>query len=343
MPSKAEKGNKTGEETLAYVQELIERKGRKALDQARKMMLENGARIECDAIRKALEYFANSYWGDLARPTLMSLACEAVGVKCEKITPIVVPIILLAGGMDIHDDIIDQSRTKDGRPTVFGKYGKDVALLTGDALLLRGTLNLHRALIQIQPSKAKRVLDIIKETFFEVGDAEALEMRFRGRIDTRPEEYLHVVRKKAADVEAYAHIGALIGDGSKREVEALRKYGRCLGMLAIIDDDLIDLMDKEELENRLRNEVAPLPMLYATQNPEAKISFDSVLLNKKLEKREIKRIIQMVADNGGFTRTDERIRELVKKSLANLQIVRHRRKELESLVYMMASTSNREK
>jgi len=335
MTRSMEGRNRQDKEVKDELRELLEKNGRGTLELAKRLMLENKERIECTEVRKALTYFADEYWVDLIRPTLMRLTCEAVGGESDKIIPAIVPIILITGGMDIHDDIIDQSTTKDGRATVFGKFGKDIALLTGDALLLKGFIRLHQAFRQQPTGKATRILRIIEEMFFELGDAEALELELKGKFDADPEEYLRIVRKKAADVEAYTYISAILGDGTKKEVEAMREYGRILGMLAIICDDLIDMMDEEELEHRLINETAPLPILYTAHNFDAKDMIYSTLSSRKERRTALNRIIQTAIKNGGIAKTQEKMKELAKESSLRLQTIKHKSKELNMLINMM--------
>ncbi|MDH5624023.1 MAG: polyprenyl synthetase family protein [Candidatus Bathyarchaeota archaeon] len=296
------------EEMMEQVQRLLEERGRKALEMARKTVLEE--EIECGEVREALRYFMTEYWHDVARPALLSLACEAVGGDPEVTIPIAVPMTLISGAIDIHDDIIDQSKTKGSRPTVLGKFGKDLALLVGDALLFKGFTLLHEAVEKgIPAEKIAIILGIIKRTFFELGDAEALELKFRGRMDVTPEQYLRVVRKKAADVEAHTRISAILGGGSKEEIEALGEYGRLLGMMIILRDDLIDMIDLEETIHRVKKEYLPLPILYALQNSKIKSTLNSILLKKTLTKRDAKTILEVTDKAGGL----EHVRKLMQK------------------------------
>jgi len=199
----------TPEETIEQLQKIFKEKGSRALEMARKEILQE--KIECKEARKALTYFMTEYWQDRARPTLLSLVCEAVGGDPELTTPIAVSMILISGALDMHDDIIDRSETKDGRSTVFGKFGKDIALLVGDALLFKGLALLSQAQEDGVPAeKIQSIIDIVQRMFFELGDAEALELQLRGRLDISPRKYLQIVRKKAADVEAHTRIGAII-------------------------------------------------------------------------------------------------------------------------------------
>jgi len=230
---------------------------------------------------------------------------------------------LISGAIDIHDDIIDQSKVKGSRPTVLGKFGKDIALLAGDALLLKGFTLLHEAVEKgIPAEKVVVIIDIIKKTFFELGDAEALELQFRGRIDVTPEEYLQVVRKKAADVEAHTRISAVLGDGSKEEIEALSEYGRLLGMLILLRDDLIDMIDFEESVHRIRRECLPLPILYSLQNSKIKPEITSVLSRGRITKRGAEKILAIVEKAGGFNRVDEHMQKLARDACSLLERVK---------------------
>jgi geranylgeranyl diphosphate synthase type I len=318
------------EEMMEQVQKLLEERGRKALEMARKTVLEE--EIECKEIREALKYFMTEYWHDVARPALLSLCCEAVGGDPEVTIPIAIPLSLISGGIDIHDDIIDQSKIKGSRPTVLGKFGKDIALLVGDALLFKGFSLLHEAVEKgIATGKGAVIVEIIKNTFFELGDAEALELKFRGRIDITPEEYLRVVRKKAADVEAHTRISAILGGGSKEEIEALSEYGRLLGMLILLRDDLIDMIDLEEAVHRIEKEHLSLPILYALQKREIKSTLGP-LMRKTITKKDAKKVLVIVDRAGGFDRVEEYMQELAQDAYKSIETIKNNKRHLTLLV-----------
>lgn len=296
------------EEITEQLQKLLEERGGKALEMARKSVLEE--KIESKEVREALTYFMNEYWHDVARPALLSLTCEAVGGDPSLTTPVAISLVLISGAVDIHDDIIDQSKNKGSRPTVYGKFGQDIALLAGDALMFKGFTALYEAVDKGIPAEKIAVIgDIIKKTFFELGDAEALELHFRGRANVTPEEYLRVVRKKSADVESYTRISAILGDGSEEEIEALGEYGRLLGMLVILRDDMIDLFDPEETVHRVKKEHLSLPILYALQKPEIKSTL-SQLLNKTITKKDAEKLSILVDKAGGFACVDDYMNKL---------------------------------
>ena len=280
------------EEAMKQLQKIFKERGSKALEMARRKILQE--KIESKEAREALTYFMTEYWHDLARPTLLSLACEAVGGEPKLTTPIAISMILISGAIDIHDDIIDESKIKNRRPTVYGKFGKDIALLVGDALLFKGLTLLNEGVQKkVSPEKMSLIIDVIQKTFFELGDAEALELQLRGRIDILPEEYLQIVQKKAADIEAHIRIGAILGDASKKGIQALSEYGRLLGMMIILRDDWIDIIDLQESRNRIKKECLPIPILYALKDPKIKAKLSSILSNATITMRTVEVIREL--------------------------------------------------
>ena len=322
------------ENVVERVEKLLKERGSKALEEARKTILQE--EVESKEVREALNYFMSEYWNDLARPALLSVACEAVGGDPDATTPIAVPMILIGGAIDIHDDIIDQSKVKESRPTVLGKFGKDVALLVGDALLFKGLTLLYEAVEKgIPAEKILVIIRIVKNMFFELGDAEALELCLRGRTDVTPEEYLDVVTKKAADVEYYTRISAILGDGSEEEIAALGKYGRILGMMAILRDDLMDMLDYKEAVHRIKKECLPLPMLLTLQNPKAKAKVEAILKKKRIRIRDAKTIFEISDNSGGLKRFQILMEELRGDACSHISDLPYSRNYLKLLIEAM--------
>ena len=270
---------KTNEKLIVQVQRLLEERSRKSLDIAKREVLQE--EMKCKEINDAFEYYAGN-WNDVIHPGLLSIACEAAGGDADKSIPMQVVMLLLTAAVDIHDDIIDESNTKYGKPTVFAKFGKDIALLVGDALLMKALVLLHKLERQFKIEKMDAIWNIIKSRFFEMGNAEALEASLKGNTDVSVKEYTWILKMKASTSEAHMRIGAIVGGGEQEIIYLLGNYGRTLGILIGIREDFIDVFEPEELQTRIRNECLPLPILYAFKNPQTK----KIILNY-LSKREI--------------------------------------------------------
>lgn len=321
----------SGEELSRYVAKLFEEKGRKALEIARNAMAGEIEKLECEEAREALKYFMNEYWQDTTRPALLWLACEALGGNPEATIPIAVPLILIAGAIDIHDDVIDQSKTKLNRPTVYGKFGKEIALLIGDALLLKGFTLLHEASKKLPSEKVHAIFDVLKKAYFELGEAEIVELRLKRQRSVKVEEYMEVVRKKASTLEAYMRISALLAGGTEKEIEALAQYGRVLGMLIVIGDDNADMLDHKELINRVKNEVPPLPVICALEKPHLKEKIMQILQKKKLTKKDAEEIFDTIYEAKIFGEIETYFVKLINDGIDNLGIIKNRR-ELELVI-----------
>jgi geranylgeranyl pyrophosphate synthase len=319
------------EEITKKLQQLLEERGMKALELARKTVLEE--KIESKEVREALKYFMSEYWYDVTRPALLSLVCEAVGGDPNIITPVAIPMSLISGAIDIHDDLVDRSKSKWSRLTVYGKFGRNVALLVGDALLFKGFTLLYEAVKKgIPAEKILMISNIIKETFFELGDAEALELQFRGRLDVLSEDYLRVVRKKAADVEAYLRIGSILGKGTQKEIKSLRKYGRLLGMMIILNDDLFDMNDFGEFMNRIKNEHIPLQIIYALEKSRDKSQFNLILRKRKKTKDDFKKIIDFTKNAEGPILVAKKMKSIVDEAEYHLQGIKKNKQYFKYLV-----------
>jgi geranylgeranyl diphosphate synthase type I len=283
------------------VRRIFEERGSKVLEEARESVRRE--KIECREAREALLYFI-THRPDVLRPALLSLACEAVGGDPSVTAQVGRALILLSGAFDIHDDIIDRTLVKKRRDTVLGRFGGDIALWTGDALAFKGHAELFEGLMRLDiPSERKvTIVRLIKDLYFEMGDGEVLELKLRARPDVEPKEYLYVVRKKAADVEACMRVGAIVGGGTEEQVNSLGEYGRLLGTIVFLRDDFEDILDVDTgLNMRLKNESFPLPLLYALEDKEKKKEILAILKGEvKDEKAE--RLLKLIFEARGIER-----------------------------------------
>jgi geranylgeranyl pyrophosphate synthase len=306
---------------MAQVKAILKERGQKAIELAKVTMIQEP--IEFEPLREAMRYFMEEVWYDASHPTLLSLACEAVGGNPDSTTRVGAAVVLLAGGADVHDDIIDQSISKDSTETVFGKFGEDTAILIGDALLFRGLLMLHEACESLQKEQKQEILRLAKDAFFKIGNAEAQEASLRGKLELSPDEYLNIIKMKISVAEASARMGAVLGKGTKEEIESLGHYGKTLGLLMTLRDEFIDVFEVDELTNRFKNECLPLPLLYAFQDPCIKKEIVQ-LLEREITKVEMDRILDLVINSPEVRKLGKKMHLLVKETIQNLQVERKR-------------------
>jgi geranylgeranyl pyrophosphate synthase len=245
-------------------------------------------------------------------------------------------LILINGAVDIHDDIIDRSKQKDGRPTVYGKFGEEVALLVGDALFMKGFLMLNLVSRSLDGDKYEKVMNTLKQGLFELGQAEVMELQWRGVADIKAEYYLKVAQKKAADVEALMRLGAILGNAKKSETEALGKYGRIVGFISILRDDIIDMTLQEEFRHRLAHECPPLPLIYAIEDGKVRVALLNLIRDRIKTERDYVKIFNLTRQGYGFQRAKSCVDQLVKNGKASIIKLRKRRAELHLILTSLA-------
>ncbi|HJW65178.1 MAG TPA: polyprenyl synthetase family protein [Candidatus Bathyarchaeia archaeon] len=292
---------------------LLRKRGQKSLKISKLSVLQE--KIQQKTLRDALLYFVDEVFPDIMHPGLLSVYCEAVGGDANSVVQVGAALMMLVGAADLHDDIIDESTVKNGKQTVLGKYGKDIAVLSGDAFLIKGLYLLQEAMALFPENKKNAILELIKQAFFDLSSAEAEEATYRGNIDLSGREYLELIKRKTAVSEATAKIGAIIGGGTTTEVKTLGEIGRIIGLLSTMRDDFIDVFELEELGNRATNEILPLPVLNVFQDPKKKDEITKLLKGRKLTKRRTERIVDIVMHSKETEELKKEMQALIKEGL----------------------------
>ena len=180
--------------------------------------------------------------GKRLRPALVLTACEAAGGKRAEGLPGAIALECLHSYSLVHDDLpcMDDDELRRGRPTVHKAFGEAMAVLAGDALLTLAFESLTRG--PAPADRKMRALRLLADAGGAVGmvGGQALDLLAEG---TEPElaqvEEIHR-KKTGALIEAALGVGALLGGGSPPVVDALRAYGRALGLAFQIVDDCLD-------------------------------------------------------------------------------------------------------
>jgi geranylgeranyl diphosphate synthase type I len=208
------------------------------------------------------------YWKDENRPSLTFFSCEAVGGTFEISQDAALMFTLAGSGFGIHDDILDQSKSKHLRMTILGLHGMDYALLVGDLLIVKAWTYANKLIRKTgNPTKIADILETYGDLSVEICEAEFMETQCRKKLDTNLDYYKNVLWKEMAEFEACSRIGAMLGDGQPKEIEALANFGRRVGLISRLANEVEDCLNsKGDLLHRIEYESIPLPLLYAAKN-----------------------------------------------------------------------------
>ncbi len=300
----------------AVVAELKKR-SEKGLSLAKQMLL--AEKMDYPKLREALEHYLTN-WNDSTHPGLFSIACEAVGGNPDYAMPPQAAIAMMAAAFDIHDDIIDESETKHGVPTVYSKFGTGIAILLANAFLIEGFKLLVDSAAVLPKERGKSVFEAYKKLLFEVGNAHALEVGLKGRENVALSDYLKIIEMKAAGVEADVYLGALFGGGNDVEVEASARLGRILGILVTLREEFIDVFEIEELCQRIAAQDLPIPLLFAMQDQKTENKIKEILLKPKITRKNIDILVDVTLEATRVKKLKEKMQLLIEEgiSLSNI-------------------------
>jgi len=185
--------------------------------------------------------------GKRIRPVLTLAACEAVGGDPKKAMPAACAVEFIHSYSLIHDDLpcMDNDDLRRGKPTCHKKFGEDTALLAGDALLTLAfkVLSSHNG--HHSPADFKRRLEVVSWVAQAAGvygmvGGQAVDMEYQKKeMDLPTMEYIHT-HKTGALIAVSLKSGALLGGGTPDQTQALYNYGKTLGLLFQIVDDILD-------------------------------------------------------------------------------------------------------
>lgn len=309
------------------VQDLLQKYGQNGLKKAKATL--NDKKTP-KPIQQTLKYFIEETWPNTHHPALIALSCEAVGGIAHNTQNIGAAVVLLTGAADIHDDIIDKSITKGQKQTAYGKFNKDLVLLSGDILLFKGLFLLHKACEKLPLEKQQSIFDSIEKSFFKIGNALTIERCLKGKA-VNLKEYQKILETKGAVTEACAEIGAIFGNGTKEEIKTLGHFGRILGNLMTIKNEFSDMRDLEELKNRRDNEILPLPILYAFENISTKRQIMD-LLQGEINKQKTWKISEIVMRTTQVKNLKRKMSSLERKEVELLDLIRFNRDEFKLLL-----------
>lgn len=194
------------------------------------------------ALYEPIEY-SMSLGGKRLRPIMCLAACSLFTDDYQKAMPAALAIEMFHNFTLLHDDVMDNADLRRNQPTVKAKYGQNTAILSGDEMLIEA----YKLLAQTDSPMFSLIMNTFNTTATQVCEGQQYDMDFESRTDVTLDEYLEMIKLKTAVLLAGAtKIGALIGGGSNKEVQALYDFSIGIGLAFQLQDDLLDTFGDEK-------------------------------------------------------------------------------------------------
>ncbi|MGA8574742.1 MAG: polyprenyl synthetase family protein [Candidatus Cybelea sp.] len=177
--------------------------------------------------------------GKRLRPRITLLAAECCGGKAVEHLHLAAYMELIHVATLIHDDVVDNARTRRGVNATAVDYGNRVSVLAGDYLFAWIFKN-------VTLDYPHPVPNVLSATLADICDGEVLQLQALGNLDLALETYVEIARKKTASLfAASAQCGAVMGGGSDGDIAALTEFGEAFGIAFQMRDDLLDMIADE--------------------------------------------------------------------------------------------------
>lgn len=225
------------------------------------VLIEQNLQANVDLIPQVIHHIVDS-GGKRLRPLLTLLIARSLGYQGEAHVKLAAIIEFIHTATLLHDDVVDVSEMRRGRPTANVIWGNSAGILVGDFLY-------SRAFQMINSLHSWQISDILANTTNIIAEGEALQLINRHNPDVSEDYYFEMIRRKTAVLFAAAtQLGAVVAGVPASTEQAIYHYGLHLGLGFQIMDDFLDYMvTSEEMGKNAGDDFVEgkvtLPLIYA--------------------------------------------------------------------------------
>lgn len=266
-----------------------------------------------------LNYITNKK-GKQVRPMLVFLSADVCGGVTERSFPGAAMAELLHIATLIHDDVVDNSISRRGVPSINAVWKNKIAVLIGDYFLASGLLTSIK-------NREFEFLGVTSRAVKRMSEGELLQIQKSKKIDTDEETYYKIISDKTASlISSCCEIGALSATDNKLHHQAMANYGEYLGIAYQIRDDIFDYKGNSNVigkpvGNDLKEKKLTLPLIHSFKNVPRKDARAILNLIKEgnLKKKDFDRISKFVTDFGGIEYAETKAKEFTNKAIAEIE------------------------
>lgn len=249
-------------------------------------------------IQRVIDHTLSS-GGKKIRPILLLLAAKACGEINEVTYNTAVTVELLHTASLIHDDVVDESMLRRGKPSLNAVYDNKMAVLAGDYFL-------STALIKSVLTGNMEIVTIISDLGRNLAEGELNQLFLAKNVILNENEYFEVIKKKTASLLSVCmKVGAISVNASMADVEKFTQIGEYLGVCFQLRDDIFDYYDNnvgKPTGNDIREGKVTLPLLYSLRNaPEEVANSLLEIINKAdFTDENVNKLTSYAKENGGI-------------------------------------------
>ncbi len=179
-----------------------------------------------------------SLGGKRLRPVLVLIATDLFNGDPSKAIHPALAIELFHNFTLVHDDLMDQAPLRRNQPTIHTKWNNNVAILSGDVLMIKA----YQELCKSDPVSLPKLLNIFSDTAVKVCEGQQLDMNYELLQKVSIAQYINMIELKTAVLlGASFKIGAVLGGANEENAQQLYDFGKHLGIAFQLQDDVLDV------------------------------------------------------------------------------------------------------
>lgn len=274
-------------------------------------------------IRKVGEYVLSS-GGKRVRPALLLLSARLSGYSADKAVPLASVVEFIHTATLLHDDVVDSATLRRGLASANTLWGNEASVLVGDFLFSK-SFSLMVGVGSLD------ILRVLSDATTVIAEGEVMQLLCTGELDLTEEQYTDVIRSKTAILmSAACEAGAILGEVSQNQQQALAAFGMDLGIAFQLMDDILDYVATEEefgksIGHDLEEGKITLPLIHTLRNCSAseRTVIASVVELDEMSLDDFRAVSSLVRQYGGIDYTIEKARFYVDRCRGHLDLFAH--------------------
>jgi len=185
--------------------------------------------------------------GKRARPVCTLAACEMFGGSYKDAINQSIAVEVFHNFTLVHDDIMDNASLRRGEKTVHEKWDNNLAILSGDAMMILAYQYLQKIPKELPPNTLENMLSNFNRTAIKVCEGQQMDMNFETSDDVSLDDYLSMIKRKTAVLlgESF-RMGAIMAGADEENQHLIYDFGKDFGIAFQIQDDILDLYGDPE-------------------------------------------------------------------------------------------------
>ena len=256
--------------------------------------------------------------GKQLRPLFVFLAAKMHGEITEGTYIAASLIELLHTATLVHDDVVDDASERRGFLSINALWKNKIAVLVGDYLLSRGLL------LTTEKNRVD-LLTIVTKAVKSMSEGELLQMEKARRLDITEDVYYKIIEQKTASlVAACCGTGACSVNAGEEMTQKMEEIGKYVGIAFQIKDDIFDYGFSDKIGKPtgidIKERKLTLPLIYVLNKVDKsqKKLIINTIKKEKQDPRKIKKIIELVIDEGGIKYAEEKMFQFRDKAISLL-------------------------